>query len=321
MLSRAADSLYWISRYTERAENTARLLDVNMQLMLDFENQTESSMEQHWRPIINTLEVGELFSSHYDVADAKSVTEFVTFETRNPNSILSCLMFARENARSVREQISSEMWEELNKIYLFTRSDDARRLFSSSPYEFFRHLVAACQLFQGITHASMTHGEGWDFMHAGRYLERADSTSRILDMKYHVILPSGESVGGNIDSIQWMAVLKSCSALEAYRKLYAGQVTPWRVAEFLILNDHFPRSICFCVDRLDGILHSISGSQGVHYANEAERLSGQVRSELDFATTSDIFNAGLHQYLDRVQIRLGEINEAISAKYFQTRVV
>lgn len=317
MLSRVAEQLYWMSRYAERAETNARLLDVNLQLMLDFENQTDGSSRKHWEPIISTLEGHTLFDSLYEEPDDRTVTQFVTFESRNPNSIISCISLARENARSVREQISSEMWEQINKLYLFVRSDDARRLFSSSPYEFFKHLVEACQLFQGITESTMSHGEGYDFMSVGRLLERADSTSRILDMKYHIILPSGEEVGGNIDSIQWMAVLKSCSGLEAYRKYYTGQVVPWKVAEFLVLHDCFPRAIRFCVDRFDGFLHQISGAERMHYSNEAERLSGLLRSELDFAKGSEILASGLHQYLDRIQGRLNGINDALHLAYWR----
>ena len=151
-----------------------------------------------------------------------------------------------------------------------------------SPYEFFKRIVIGSHLFQGITDATMTHGEGWDFIRIGRFLERADSTSRILDVKYHLLLPSGERVGGNVDTIQWMAVLKSCSALEAYRKIYVDQVAPWKVAEFIITHAEFPRSIRFSVDSLDSALHRISGSNETQYANEAERLSGRLRSDLDY---------------------------------------
>jgi uncharacterized alpha-E superfamily protein len=140
------------------------------------------------------------------------------------------------------------MWEQINRLYLFVQSENARKLLRASPHEFFKRVVTGSHLFQGITDATMTHGEGWDFIRIGALLERADYTSRILDVKYHILLPSGESVGGNIDTIQWMAVLKSCSALEAYCKLYVSQVAPWKVAEFLITHHEFPRSIHYCID-------------------------------------------------------------------------
>ncbi|HEY4758387.1 MAG TPA: alpha-E domain-containing protein, partial [Chthoniobacterales bacterium] len=166
--------------------------------------------------------------------------------------------------------------------------------------------------------ATMTHSEGWDFIRIGRFLERADSTSRILDVKYHLLLPSGEKVGGNIDTIQWMSVLKSCSALEAYRKIYVGQVAPWKVAEFLITHPEFPRSIRFSVESLDSALHRISGSPETNYANEAERLSGRLRYDLDFAIIADIFEYGLHEYLAFTQKRLAEISKALFEIYCAT---
>ena len=315
MLSRVADSLYWMSRYIERAEDNARILDVNLQLLLDLANLSESETLQQWNSIISSLEENELFASLYEHPDGKAVAEFVTLQKQNPNSVLCCLSSARENARTTREQITSEMWEQINRMYLFVKGDSAGRLLRSSAHEFFKRIVTGSHLFQGITDATMTHGEGWDFIRIGKLLERADCTSRILDVKYHILLPSGERVGGNVDTIQWMAVLKSCSALEAYRKLYVGQVTPWKVTEFLITHRDFPRSIRFCVDSLDAALHRISGSSETHFGNEAERLSGRLRSDLDYVTIREIFEFGLHEYLEAIQERLVEIGDAMYATY------
>jgi len=313
MLSRVADSLYWMSRYIERAENDARILDVNLQLLLDLGGETDAM--QHWAPVIASLEETELFDSLYKKADERSVIEFLSLRKKNPNSILSCLTLARENARTTREQISSEMWEQINRLYLFVQSENAQRLLFASPHEFFKRIVTGSHLFQGITDATMTHGEGWDFIRIGALLERADYTSRILDVKYHILLPSGEDVGGNVDTIQWMAVLKSCSALEAYCKLYVSQVTPWKVAEFLITHHQFPRSIRYCIDSLDAVLHRISGVDENLYANEAERLSGRLRSDVDFVTIGEIFKFGLHEYLEAIQKRLVEVSDAMYATY------
>ena len=313
MLSRVADSLYWMSRYIERAENDARILDVNLQLLLDLGGETDAM--QHWAPVIASLEETELFDALYQKADEHSVIEFLSLRKKNPNSILSCLTLARENARTTREQISSEMWEQINRLYLFVQSENARRMLVASPHEFFKRVVTGSHLFQGVTDATMTHGEGWDFIRIGALLERADYTSRILDVKYHILLPSGESVGGNIDTIQWMAVLKSCSALEAYCKLYVSQVAPWKVAEFLITHHEFPRSIRYCIDSLDAVLHRISGVDENLYANEAERLSGRLRSDVDFVTIGEIFEFGLHEYLEAIQKRLVEVSDAMYATY------
>ncbi|MDX2081332.1 MAG: alpha-E domain-containing protein [Terrimicrobiaceae bacterium] len=315
MLSRVADACFWLSRYMERAETNARILDVNIQLMLDFEEQNGGTIQQHWQPILATLEDQELFSEIHTGISGDAVMAFVTFEKSNPNSILSCVSVARENARTVREQISSEMWEQLNRLYLFLHSPAARSAFIESPIDFYRSLVDSLHSFQGITDATMTHGEGWEFLRAGKFCERADSTSRVLDIKYHILLPSGEQIGGTLDVTQWMAVLRSCSAMEAFLKISRGQVTSWQVAEFLILHDSFPRSIRFCVDGLDQALHNISGTDRGHFSNEAERLSGLLRSNLDYTTIKDIFDRGLHQYLDGIQLRLTEISNALVSKY------
>jgi uncharacterized alpha-E superfamily protein len=321
MLSRVADSLYWMSRYIERAENNARIAGVHLQLLLDLTNPSGAGPQQQWDPIISSLEENEFFSSLYDNPDGKAVIDFVSLQEKNPNSIHSCLTLARENARTTSEQISSEMWEQINRLYLFVKSDPAKKLARTSPYEFFKLIIAGSHLFQGITDATMTHGEGWDFIRIGKLLERADCTSRILDVKYHILLPSGEKVGGNVDTIQWMSVLRSCSALEAYRKLYVGQVAPWKVAEFVITHADFPRSIRFSVDSLDAALHRISGSGETHYANEAERLSGRLRSDLDYVTIGDIFKFGLHEYLEQIQERLVEIAHGMHESYCANNAV
>jgi uncharacterized alpha-E superfamily protein len=315
MLSRVADSLYWLARYIERAENNARILDVNIQVTLDDDSKDDNDGKLAWEPILASLDDQKLFNSLYAVTNAETVCEFVTFAKENPNSIRSCVAAARENARTVREYISSEMWERINSLYLWLNSTAARQLFASSAIDFYRHIVDYSHQFHGTTNATLTHGEGWDFLQIGKYIERADSTSRILDLKYHILLPRGEKVGGNVDTVQWQAVLKSCSAFEAYRKLYPGMVSPWTVAEFVILHDTFPRSIRYCVDGLDRALHCISGSPRTHYATDAERLSGKLLSDLNYATSEDIFKVGMHQYLDNIQVRLLEISSALLKEY------
>ena len=316
MLSRVADALFWLSRYTERAENNARMADVNLQLMLDAQL-LNSKNQQHWESIIFTLEDNELFKKDYPEMTKDSVVEFVTFDRRNPNSIYSCLALARENARTVREQISVEMWEQINRMFLLFRSGDAKRMFQGSTYDFFKWILEGSQLFQGVTDATTSHDEGWEFIGLGKYLERADRTSRILDIKYHILLPTGEQIGGNVDTIQWMAVLKSCSALEPYRKHYRGQVAPWKVVEFLVKNPTFPRSVIFCVNSVDESLHKITGvDRGEFtYRVEAERLSGKLLADLSYITMEEVFEFGLHQYLDRMQLRLIEISKAIYTEF------
>jgi uncharacterized alpha-E superfamily protein len=315
MLSRVADTLYWLARYIERAENNARILDVNFMLTLDAEQNADSSSQREWLPILATLEDQELFNKIYPVVNADTVCEFVTFAAENPNSIRSGIARARENARTVREYISSEMWERINSLYLWINSADARLLYDTSTIDFYRHIVDCSHGFHGTTNATLTHADGWHFLQLGKYLERADSASRILDLKYHILLPSGEQVGGDVDSLQWAAVLKTCSAYEAYCKLHLDGVAPAQVAEFIILHDTFPRSIRYCADHLDESLHRISGSDRTHFANEAERLSGQLCSDLHYETITHIIKQGLHEYLDRLQGRLNEIACAMRQTY------
>ena len=315
MLSRVADSSYWLSRYIERAETNARLLMVNMGLMLDLEDADAGSTHEHWQPVLATLEDQELFNTLFEQVDGESVMEFVTFEKKNPNSIISCISRARENARTVREQISSDMWEHLNKLYLYLRSEKARIDYRNAPHDFFRKIIDGSHLFQGITDGTMTHGEGWLFIQVGKFLERADSTSRVLDMKYHILLPSGERVGGSVDLTQWMAVLRSCSALEAYLKVRVGHVAAWEVAEFLILHPTFPRSIRYSVVHMDRAIHRISGTQIAGSHNDVERQSGMLRSQIEYATIESIFSLGLHQYLDQTQKQLTEISDKLVKTY------
>jgi len=315
MLSRVGDSTYWMGRYIERAENNARLLDVNVQMLLDFENRGGATERQFWRPILSTLEDTELFAELHGEFTASAVLDYVTFEPRNPNSILSCINHARENARAVRDQISSEMWEKVNETWLYFKDGSAGRAFQANSHEFYEKVTESSQLFQGVTDATMTHGEAWQFIQAGKFIERADSTSRILDLKYHILLPSGEQVGGSVDISQWLSLLRSCSGMEAYLKIRKGNVTSWGVAEFLICHGSFPRSIRFSVDRLDECLHQISGTDAGHFASEPERLSGLLRSRLDYATVDGIFALGLHEYLDGVQARLIELDIAFHRTY------
>ncbi|MBJ7391770.1 MAG: alpha-E domain-containing protein, partial [Chthoniobacterales bacterium] len=244
--------------------------------------------------ILSTLEDTELFNHLHEEFTAAAVLDYVTFERRNPNSINSCINHARENARAVRDQISSEMWEQINALWLYFRDTSAGRDFRANSHEFYDKVTFASQLIQGVTDATMTHSEAWRFVQAGKFIERADSTTRILDLKYHILLPSGEQVGGNVDISQWMSVLRSCSGMEAYLKIRQGDVTPWGVASFLVCHAEFPRSIRFCVDRLDEVLHLISATEEGRFRNEPERLSGLLRSQLDYATPDSIFHHGLH---------------------------
>lgn len=315
MLSRVADSLFWLARYMERVENNARILDVNLQVTLDSDETGPDAAKRAWQPILATLEDQTRFNSAHATIDADRVCSYVTFDKENPNSIWSSVAGARENARTVREYISSEMWERINALYLWLKGAEARDLAGSGGIDFYRQVVDMCHQFHGTTDQTLTHGEGWDFIQVGKYIERADNSSRLLDLKYHILLPHGEEVGGNVDTVQWQAVLRSCSAFEAFRKIYRGQVTPWSVVEFVVLHDRFPRSVRFCVDAMDEALHRISGCDRAHFSNEAERLSGRLCAEMNYTTIGEVFRVGLHEYLDGIQSRLIEIGAAMHQQY------
>ncbi len=310
MLSRVADSIYWLNRYIERAENVARFVDVNLNLMLDL----PVGVSQQWEPLILTTGDLKPFRERYGEATADNVIQFLTFDRKYANSILSCLHTARENARSVREIISSEMWEEVNRFYLMVNDAAAERPQGMLP-NFFTQVKMSSHRFAGVMDATMTHNEGWHFGQIGRLLERADKTTRLLDVKYFYLLPSVEWIGTPLDQIQWIALLKSASAYEMYRKRQ-HRITPSNVAEFLILNRPFPRSIAFCLWEVQRSLHEITGIAPGTWNNSAERALGRVCSELGYFTIQDVINVGLHEFLDQMQLRMNHIGEKVAENFF-----
>jgi uncharacterized alpha-E superfamily protein len=311
MLSRVADSIYWLNRYVERAENIARFIDVNLMLLLD----ALPDAAQQWEPLVLTTGDLPLFQASYGEATADNVIRFLTFDTRYPNSILSCLRSARENARSVREIISSEMWEQVNTFYLMVNeADQSKHVMELS--DFFHQVKLSSHLFAGVMDATMTHNEGWHFGQIGRRLERADKTARILDVKYFILLPSLRYVGSMLDNIQWMALLKSASAYEMYRKR-GGRLCPTAIAEFLILDPEFPRSIRSCVTRVERSLHEIMGTPIGTWSTTVERTMGKLRRDLDYLTIEDIIQAGLHETLDDLQLRMNLVGGAIGETFFE----
>jgi uncharacterized alpha-E superfamily protein len=316
MLSRVAETMYWMSRYIERAENVARFIDVNLTLMLDL----PSGFAQQWQPLVDITGDTQEFVERYGVANERNVIGFLTFDSENVNSILSCLRAARENARSVREVISSEMWAQLNESYLMV-SDAARHGADlADPQELFASVKMASHVFAGVTDATMTHGEGWHFCHLGRMLERADKTSRIVDVKYFLLLPTLEDVGTTMDDMQWVAVLRSASALEMYRKRH-GRLSPSRIVEFLILDRDFPRAIHFCLMAARRSVHAISGTPTGMFRTSVEQLMGALCSELAFAQVDELIQSGLHEYLDRLQTKMNQAATGIHETFFAARVV
>ncbi len=310
MLSRVADSIYWLNRYIERADNVARFVDVNLNLILDL----PVGITQQWEPLVLTTGDLELFQDRYGEATADNVIQFLTFDQDYPNSILSCLQAARDNARSIRATISSEMWEEVNAFYL-TVKEAAQAGPQTTLPDFFTHVKMSSHRFAGVMDATMSHNEGWHFGQMGRLLERADKTARILDVKYFYLLPSAQSVGTPLDQIQWIALLRSGSAYEMYRKCQ-HRITPSSVAEFLILNRQFPRSIHFCLWQAEQCLHQITDTPTGTWCNSAERALGRLCSQLGYLTMEEVIETGLHEFLDQMQSEINGVGDKISATFF-----
>ncbi|MGC1305740.1 MAG: alpha-E domain-containing protein [Phormidesmis sp.] len=306
MLSRVADSIYWLNRYIERAENVARFVEVNLNLLMD----NPVGVAQQWEPLIAVTGDRAFYQTRYGDITAANVLNFLTFDTGSPNSLISCVRSARENARSVRETISSEMWEQINSFYLMVedaaknKPEDIREL-----HDFYAEVKLASHRFVGVTNATASWNESWHFGRLGRLLERADKTSRILDVKYFLLLPSAKAVGSPLDNLQWISLLKSASAYEMYRKA-EHMVTPQSVARFLIFNAHFPRSIKFCLHHAEESLRKIVGP-AEEESLPSQRALGKLRAELTYVTFEEIFQQGLHEFLDDLQQRINHVGECV----------
>jgi len=313
LLSRVADAVYWMARYIERAENVARFIDVNHNLMLDLPR----DYSDQWQPIVDITGDRALFQKRYGEATQENVVRFLGFEPEYQNSIYSCIVAARENARSVRETISSEMWEQINGMYLLVTAQTRKGLPEVLP-EFCLQIRMACHLFQGITHDTMSHNEAWYFIQLGRRLERADKTSRMLDVKYFILLPSVTDVGTPYDDVQWTALLKSVTGFEMYRKKH-GRISPDRIVEFLLLDGEFPRAIRYSLVHADEALHAITGTPRGAFSCQSEQRLGLLRSEFDYTHVDAILRAGLHEFLDGLQTRMNAIDECIREDFFAQR--
>ena len=316
MLSRVADSLYWMSRYLERAEHTSRLIDVGLNLMLD---QTAAAAERRWGRLLGSLHAPPQLAGS---GDAYYITQAMTFDGANETSIVSCVASARENLRQVREQISSEMWEQLNRLYLQVRETRLDDVWNVSTHEFFRSVKEGAHLFQGITDATMNHGEGWQFMQAGRYMERAGATATLLDVYAGEFMAPGvgADAGGPKTYLDWVGLLKACTAFEAYCKVYTADLRPERIAEFLLLNADCPRSVRFAADVMQAAFQSIAEATGTRKSGRVNRLAGRLRASLGFGQIDEIMETGLRAYLNDVRQQCSQIHEAIVQTYVAYQV-
>jgi len=313
MLSRVANSIYWMSRYLERAENVARFIDVNLNLTLDL----GEGVKQQWEPLVAISGDLKPFTERNKTSSRDTVLRFLAFDLENPNSIVSCLRSARENARTIREILPTELWEELNKIYLTVRGTDPDAVVDQ-PHEMLMRVKNGSHLIVGLIEGCMSCGEAWHFANMGRLLERADKTSRILDVKYFILLPSVTEVGMPVDLIQWSSLLKSASAFQMYHRS-RGRITPAQVADFLILERQFPRSMHFCLIHAEKSLSEITGSPRGRGVTSAEQQLSRLGSQFDFAYIDDIIEEGLHEFIDRFQTRLNLVDDAIFETFFAIR--
>lgn len=308
MLSRVAESLYWLGRYIERAENVARISAVNHNLMLDSDI---SSAKAQWEPLVVTLGDEEDYLARYKKYREKDVAYFLTFDEQNPNSIWSCVNGARFNARCIRESISPEMFQEINEIYHKLNVARQKRHTSESLEKINDQVVKFSHLIIGLTERTILQDEGWCFIRLGRMLERADKTTRILDVKYFFLLPSVGYVNTPLDDIQWAALLKSASAFEAYRKKY-NTIEYDKIIDFLIMEKNFPRSVKYAVNRAFEMLSQIDNSRG---SKSLAQLSN-LNQELDVITVDQIKAQGLHEFIDHIQVRLNDIGGEIYKDFF-----
>lgn len=309
MLSRTADHLYWMARYTERAENLARMLDVNSRMSLL--PQGAELVEQGWVATLTIIGLMDAFRQRYDAVTSANVIAFMAFDRENPLSIYSCLRAARENARAVRGTLTSEIWETLNATWLEMRAASLRSSVDAEDGNFFEWVKYRCHVARGVVQGTMLRDEAWDFTWLGTYLERADSTARILDVKYHLLLPRGEEVGGATDYYQWSALLHSVSAFEIYRRVYRDLITPRRVAELLVLREDMPRSLHRCISQVYMHLQSVRNSQSA----ETERRAGELQASLHFGRIESVFEIGLHEYLVRFLGDVRDLGDRVSRDF------
>lgn len=318
MLSREADALFWMGRYLERAEASARLVDVQYHAALESSWLNRDS-ESLWRSILEITGDEQIFRARHGEPNERDLIDFMVFDLDHPNSVASCVRSARTNAQAVREVISSEMWEALNRSFLDLLHWDVDRMLSTSPHSFLVDVRNGCHLFFGLANRTMLVGEAWHFLNAGIYLERADQVSRLTEILLRE-LTGGDYVLDEheyFDTHGWIACLRSASAFEAFRKSYPGGITPDNVLAFLVLDWEFPSSIHHAISQLERSLRSISGSIGRRYANDAERLAGHLHADLSFLTVEEMHQAGLRAFLTGIQRRCSEIGGAISSLYLR----
>lgn len=320
MLARDADSMYWMSRYVERAEHVARLLLVNSNLLMDVGELAPALQQRQWQSVLTILRADADFPpappGQAPRPMGARVVQYMAFDPANLNSLLNCLARARENARGIRENISSEMWECLNTLYWFVQSGEARQRFEEAPDGFYRHVMNRSMLFQGLADQTLTHDQGWHFAQLGKYLERIDVTCRVIEAKFGMLRTTDKALAGALRNIHWMAVLRSCCSIESYRRRHVGDMDPMRVASYLILEREFPRSIRFAVDRAHDAITAIRAEVNPLAIDVAERILGRLDAQLEYGEMSEILAEGIPAYLQKIQDGVAEAALTLQRSYF-----
>lgn len=316
MLSRIGESLYWMTRNLERADDTARILDINVVYML--ESDEGATEENQWEPLLKIVGADELYPKRYpdDRVTVQRVIHLLTQERENPGSLHNSLKLARENARVVRDRISNEMWEAINEFWLSVDKHLKTKLLPWRAAEFYAYVHREVATFFGLSQSTMMRGESYGFTVLGSLHERADMTARILDVRYHLLLPDLSMVGSPLDYYQWGALLKSLSGFEAYRRCYQGGIHPVDVVEFALFNPDFPRSLVYCVDGMEKALDRI----GLVSQGAVPEAMDALRGHLSGVTPQGILDQGLHEYLDQYLALQADLTNALQGDYFEAHL-
>jgi uncharacterized alpha-E superfamily protein len=316
MLSRVADALFWMSRYLERAEHSARLLDVRFHLELDLHGVLAGPNEFQWTSLAAILQQQIPDRARSSPSPQTAINHWFTFDVQNPNSIMSCITRSRGNARSVRGSINSQMWRELNKLYLQLRDPAFCAQAAESPHEFYEAVECGSCVFQGVCDTTLSRDEGWQFIQLGKLLERVDKTLRILDIQYHLLRELNNPADLSLGNLLWGAVLRSCRAYEAYQRIFVGRIEPDRVVEFLLMHEEFPRSVRFCLEGAAAALEAIEGPATGRRPGEAECELGLILAELRYRDVQHVLSGDLHTFLSNLQSRSGKVGLAVQQRYF-----
>ncbi len=307
MLSRVADSLYWMARYIERAEHSARLIAVKLESMIE---QTPEDAEASWVRVVAAL-TGE----EAKTTDAFAITKSLAFDRANRSSLVSSLRFARDNARQIREQLSTEVWEHLNRLYLGTHGENIESVWVHQPAQFFRQILEDLFTLGGVIYTTLRHGEGWQFLELGRHIERAQLVSRLLDIHFGIAAPGYAEPPPPPKNFDWLVLLKFCTAFEPYCKEYTADLRPEKIAQFLLFDAEFPHSVRFSVDRVVEALAHVAPGAPPNRRAACERLAGRLKASVDFGQVDELTGGSIDNFLVSITRQCEQIHEAVYTAY------